>query len=201
MIHSYLRTHRKRCGLTQDEVAFLLGCRTGTKVSRFERLARKPNLATALACKVVFGIPAHELFPRAHAEVEKEVAERARALANRLRTGSGRDTGARWHRLQPRMLPPGRAPGRGSAPARPVASSHRPWSALNTHEARAKRVFLPVATAHTTGARPTMCRCRIVSASLAPKRVLPPKRTTRRSCTSSLIMPSAGLCRVVAPAL
>ena len=91
-IHSYLRTHRKRCGLTQDEVAFLLGCRTGTKVSRFERLARKPNLATALACGVVFGIPAHELFPRAHAEVEKEVAERALALANRLRTGSGRET-------------------------------------------------------------------------------------------------------------
>ena len=91
-IHSYLRTHRKRCGLTQDEVAFLLGCRTGTKVSRFERLARRPNLATALACEVVFGIPAHELFPRAHAEAEKEVAERALALANRLRTGSGRET-------------------------------------------------------------------------------------------------------------
>jgi transcriptional regulator with XRE-family HTH domain len=91
-IHSYLRTHRKRCGLTQDEVAFLFGCRTGTEVSRFEGLARKPNLATALACEAVFGIPAHELFPRARAEVEKEVAERARALANRLRTGSGRDT-------------------------------------------------------------------------------------------------------------
>jgi hypothetical protein len=69
-----------------------LGCQTGTKVSRFERLARNPNLATALACGVVFGTPAHELFPRAHPEVEKEVADRARALANRLRTGSGRET-------------------------------------------------------------------------------------------------------------
>ena len=91
-IHSYLRTHRKRCGLTQDELAFLLGCQTGTKVSRFERLARKPNLATTLACAVVFGIPAHELFPRAHADVEREVAERALALANCLRTGSGGET-------------------------------------------------------------------------------------------------------------
>jgi transcriptional regulator with XRE-family HTH domain len=89
-IHSYLRTHRKRCGLTQDEVAFLLGCQTGTKVSRFERRARKPNLATALACEVVFGVPAHELFPRAHAEVEKSVTERARLLASRLRAGSNR---------------------------------------------------------------------------------------------------------------
>ena len=70
-IPSYLRTYRKRYGLTQDEVAFLLGCQSGTKVSRFERLARKPNLETALACEVVFGIPAHELFPRAYAEVEK----------------------------------------------------------------------------------------------------------------------------------
>lgn len=81
---SYLRTHRKRGGLTQDEMAFLLGCQSGTKISRFERLARQPNLKTALACQVILGVPAHELFPGMFAEVEKTVAERARQLSSRL---------------------------------------------------------------------------------------------------------------------
>ena len=58
-IMSYLKTYRKKGGLTQDEVAFLLGCESGTKISRFEHRARQPNLETAFACQVVFGIPAH----------------------------------------------------------------------------------------------------------------------------------------------
>ena len=98
-IKSYLRTHRKRGGLTQDEMAFLLGCQSGTKISRFERLARQPNLETALACQVVLGIPVHELFPGVFAEVEKTVAERARLLADRLRTERGQDHSNRRHKL------------------------------------------------------------------------------------------------------
>ena len=86
---SYLRTYRKRGGLTQDEMAFLLGCQSGAKISRFERLARQPNLETALACQVLFGVPAHELFPGVFAEVEKTVTERARQLMARLRTARG----------------------------------------------------------------------------------------------------------------
>jgi transcriptional regulator with XRE-family HTH domain len=83
-IKSYLRTHRMKGGLTQDEMAFLLGCHSGTKISRFEHLARHPNLETALACQVVFGVPAHELFPGIYAEVEKIVTERARLLSGQL---------------------------------------------------------------------------------------------------------------------
>jgi transcriptional regulator with XRE-family HTH domain len=91
-IKSYLRTHRKKGGLSQDEMAFLLGYQSGTKISRFERLARHPNLETALACQVVFGIPAHKLFPGVFAKVEKTVTERARLLSDQLRSqrASGR---------------------------------------------------------------------------------------------------------------
>lgn len=84
-VRSYLRTYRKRSGLTQDEVAFLLGCQSGAKVSRFERQAREPNLRTALACQIIFGIPAEDLYPGVYAEVEEAVTERARALAERFR--------------------------------------------------------------------------------------------------------------------
>ena len=88
-IMSYLKTYRKRGGLTQDEVAFLLGCESGTKISRFEHRARQPNLETAFACQVVFGIPAHKLFPSVFAEVEETVTGRARLLSDRLRAQKG----------------------------------------------------------------------------------------------------------------
>ena len=41
-LHNYLRTYRKRAGLSQAEVAFLLGCHSGAKVSRYEHAARRP---------------------------------------------------------------------------------------------------------------------------------------------------------------
>jgi DNA-binding XRE family transcriptional regulator len=94
-ITSYLRTHRKKCGLTQDEMAFLLGCQSGTKISRFEHLARQPNLETALACQVVFGILAHEMFPGVLAEVENLVTQRAQLLASRLRAQREQHPGVR----------------------------------------------------------------------------------------------------------
>ena len=82
--HNYLRAHRKRGGLTQDEMAFLLGCESGTKVSRYERLSREPNLYTVFACQAVFGIPAHELFPSIYQKVEDATKHRAHALSKKI---------------------------------------------------------------------------------------------------------------------
>src|SRR3954469_21756480 len=99
-IPSYLRTYRKRNGLTQDETAFLLGYQSGTKVSRFERLARKPNLETALACEVVFGVPANKLFPSVYADIEQRVNERARLLASRLQENTEDSPSKRKRKLK-----------------------------------------------------------------------------------------------------
>ncbi len=82
--HNYLRTHRKRTGLTQDELALLLGCKSGTKVSRYERLTREPNLETAFACQAIFGVPAHELFPGLYQNVEQIIKKRAELLKEKL---------------------------------------------------------------------------------------------------------------------
>jgi transcriptional regulator with XRE-family HTH domain len=84
---NYLRTYRKRAGLSQDEVAFLLGCRSGAKVSRYERLARRPSLETAFAYEAVFGVPARELFAGVYEKVEHEIRKRARILAEKLNAG------------------------------------------------------------------------------------------------------------------
>jgi transcriptional regulator with XRE-family HTH domain len=83
-LENYLRTYRKRSGLSQEEVAFLLGGQTGTKVSRYERFARKPSLETLFAYEVVFGAPARELLAGAYQMVEKRTKNRAQLLARKV---------------------------------------------------------------------------------------------------------------------
>jgi len=83
-LENYLRTYRKRSGLSQDEVGFLLGCQNGTKVSMYERSARKPSLQTLFAYEVVFGVPARELFAGAYQKVEKKISKRAQLLTRKL---------------------------------------------------------------------------------------------------------------------
>ena len=81
---NYLRSHRKRLALSQDDVAFLLGTRSGAKVCRDERFMREPSLATALAYSVIFKRPSSELFGGLYQRIEKGVAERAKTLADRI---------------------------------------------------------------------------------------------------------------------
>ena len=83
-LQNYLRTYRKRSGLSQDEVAFLLGCQKGTKVFRYERFVRKPSLETLFAYEVVFGAPVRELFAGAYQKVEKRISNRAQLLTRKL---------------------------------------------------------------------------------------------------------------------
>ncbi len=84
MSHNHLRRYRKRRALTQEEIAFLLGARCGTKVSRFERSVRPPSLQTALAYQAIFGVPVHELFPGEFQEAVTTVQGRAGQLSRRL---------------------------------------------------------------------------------------------------------------------
>lgn len=79
-LQNYLRTHRRKAGLSQDELAFLLGVETGTAVSRYESGRRTPGLLLALAYEAVFGISGKELFAGEFFRVEAEVKERAQRL-------------------------------------------------------------------------------------------------------------------------
>ncbi len=80
---NYLKANRKRLALSQDEVAFLLGTRSGAKISRYERFAREPSLRTALAFEVVYKRSTSELFAGLYQKVEGEVTERAKILSER----------------------------------------------------------------------------------------------------------------------
>ena len=86
LVH-YLRTHRKRLALSQDELAWLLGCRHGSKVSRYERFARMPSLNTVFAYEIIFGVPARDLFAGIFEAVEHATLKRAELLVRRLQAG------------------------------------------------------------------------------------------------------------------
>lgn len=87
---NYLRTYRKRSGLSQAEVAYLVGVSNGQKVSRYELSNRRPALETILAYEALFGVPAQALFAGVYAAVEGETRRRARVLAARLGQPKGR---------------------------------------------------------------------------------------------------------------
>ena len=75
-----LRALRIRLALSQDQLAFLLGVSSGSKICRYERCLRSPSLTTILALEVIFQKPGSELFARLYREVQKSVAARARLL-------------------------------------------------------------------------------------------------------------------------
>ncbi len=68
----YLRTHRRVWGLTQRELATLLGLKSTTHISRIENGKRAPSVESALACQVIFGIPPSAMFPRLYTLVEEK---------------------------------------------------------------------------------------------------------------------------------
>ena len=86
-LQNYLRTHRRRHGLSQAEVAILLGAVSGTKVSRYENFARMPGALTVFAFEIVFNQPASELFAGSYQAVRLAVQGRARRMVKRLNAG------------------------------------------------------------------------------------------------------------------
>ena len=85
-LSNYLRIHRRRLSLSQEEVAFLLGVKgmdKAIKVCRDEKFVRRPSLEEALAYEAIYGIPVRELFAGLSVQIEQDVAERARLLRYR----------------------------------------------------------------------------------------------------------------------
>ena len=81
---NYLRRERKTWGLTQPELADLVGYRCETQVSRIERDKRRYNLHSLIACRVLFGLGPEHLCPHLYQEVEAQVMRRAYLFYQRL---------------------------------------------------------------------------------------------------------------------
>ena len=81
---SYLRSHRKRSGLTQKELAFLVGVKSGAQLSRFERLKRLPSTETLIAFMIIFKKGPEELIPAVYDRILKLVHLRSKDLHEEL---------------------------------------------------------------------------------------------------------------------
>lgn len=91
-LKSYLRPHRRRWGFTQREVAFLIGVKSSTAVSRLESAKRVPSLQTAFACGLIFDAASLELFPDFLSEVQLGVLERTNELYEQLQGNTSKAT-------------------------------------------------------------------------------------------------------------
>ncbi len=79
-----LKSHRKRSGLVQEDVAILIGAQSASQVSRHESNEREPDLRSALAYSIIFDAPIRQLLPKLFCEIAGEVHGRATQLAGQL---------------------------------------------------------------------------------------------------------------------
>jgi transcriptional regulator with XRE-family HTH domain len=84
-LDNYLRAYRKRSGLSQAEIAYLVGCKSRAQISQFERRNGMPPLDTALALQVALHVPVSELYAGRYDSISKDVRKRAESLAYELR--------------------------------------------------------------------------------------------------------------------
>ena len=84
---NYIRKYRKQAGLSQREIAYLLGYQDDARVSRYEHFRSAPSLRIALAFSVLFKVPTDQLFGGDYKKVEAVVNRRAKILLNRVAAG------------------------------------------------------------------------------------------------------------------
>lgn len=79
------RTLRRASGLIQEDIAFLLGFKAASTVSRFEQHSHEPDIRSALACEHIFGAPVRTLFEPLYAKIGLIVQARARERIEALK--------------------------------------------------------------------------------------------------------------------
>jgi len=70
---NYLRTHRLKTGLTQHDLARVLGYINSDAISRHERVGSVPSLLMALSYEVIYRVPVSEIFAGLAETVEFDV--------------------------------------------------------------------------------------------------------------------------------
>ena len=89
---TYVRPFRRRFGLSQRELAFLIGAKSGSVVSRIERGQLTPNLTFARAFALVFGTRAVDLFPGLFSDIQGQVLHRVNDLYEELQGNRSKTT-------------------------------------------------------------------------------------------------------------
>jgi transcriptional regulator with XRE-family HTH domain len=77
---SYLRTHRRKSGLSQRELADILGLITEWQVSAHERSVAVPLFLTAISYEIAFQVPVSKLFPGIYETLRQNIEGRLTEL-------------------------------------------------------------------------------------------------------------------------
>ena len=83
-LQTYLRTYRRKAGLSQHDVGLILGRDEG-QIARHERSYSKPPLALALEYEALFHVPVSRLFGGAYRTAEASVNKQLEAFEATLR--------------------------------------------------------------------------------------------------------------------
>jgi DNA-binding XRE family transcriptional regulator len=99
---SHIRIHRKKSGLSQRELAYVLGYASDSQVIQHERAIIVPEFLMALAYEALLQVPVSDLFPgfsQAVADaVETRLAELERTLQKK--NAKGRNARATARKLE-----------------------------------------------------------------------------------------------------
>ncbi len=90
---NYLRSYRQKAGLTQDEVAFLMGGTHGSTITRHEEYLRMPALVTALGYAAIYQEDPRVLFAGRFEGRQRLVRKRADTLLAKLPVERGARVG------------------------------------------------------------------------------------------------------------
>jgi DNA-binding XRE family transcriptional regulator len=88
---SRVRSHRKRAGLSQKDLARIVGL-AEARISRHERFGIVPPLAVALSYEAAFGVAVRDLYPRLYEDITQGVEAELVAMETELQgmTAKGR---------------------------------------------------------------------------------------------------------------
>ena len=86
-LKNYIKQHRRLRGLSQRELASILGCQSGRTVSRYEQSSRQPSLEIALRLAWFLGVPPEKLWPGFGQESIQRAIEPCEILLDKLRKG------------------------------------------------------------------------------------------------------------------
>ena len=79
-VENLLWQTRKRRGLEQKQVAYLLNQQTTGQVSRYEMGTRLPTLEIALQLEIIYGVPLRILYKDIYERLQVEIEDRLKRL-------------------------------------------------------------------------------------------------------------------------
>jgi len=81
---NYIKAHRKRWSLTQEELGFILGYGGNTQISNIERGIDDPNTREMIAFEVLFEKSNSRLFPDLYTSVSEKLLRRLAMFEDHL---------------------------------------------------------------------------------------------------------------------